>query len=252
MRAQQEGKAFGRIAHYYEVLANAERRLYRESPLLRMVLQLAPGNRVLELACGTGLHALWFAQQGADVTATDLSEAMIAYARQHRPHERIQYLVHDMRTPPHGIWDLAVCLGNSLSLLVTEEDLRQCFARVGERLSPGGLFLFQVLNYGRTGAQQPRHRVEDAMLPEGKLIAVKNLVPVGDYTLLALNFFVEEGGGRFRSTVDTAILRHWTKEGLFTLASENGLAPVHFFGGFNEEVFDASSSPDFIALLRRE
>ncbi|MFO7976971.1 MAG: methyltransferase domain-containing protein [Candidatus Hydrogenedentota bacterium] len=112
MRAQQEGKAFGRIAHYYEVLANAERRLYRESPLLRMVLQLAPGNRVLELACGTGLHALWFAEEGAEVTASDLSEAMIAYARQHRPHERIQYLVHDMRTPPHGIWDLAVCLGS--------------------------------------------------------------------------------------------------------------------------------------------
>lgn len=243
--------SFERVAHFYEVLANAEKRLQRESGLLRGVLQQAPGHRVLDLACGTGVHALWFAREGAEVTATDLSDGMIAYARKQRPHARIDYCVSDMRTPPEGVWDLAVSMGNSLSLLVTEDDLSQVFERVSARLGPGGLFFFQVLNYSRPEAQRPRHRIEEATLPEGRLTAIKNLVPVGEFTLLALNFFVEEGGGRFQSNVDTAVLRHWTKEDLIAVAGESALAPVDFWGGFDGEGFDPSNSADLIALFKK-
>lgn len=38
---------------------------------------VSPGMRVLELNCGTGEDAVWMAQQGAHVVATDLSPAMI-------------------------------------------------------------------------------------------------------------------------------------------------------------------------------
>jgi SAM-dependent methyltransferase len=39
------------------------------------------GNRVLELGCGTGEDALFLAQHGVQVTATDSSETMLAAAR---------------------------------------------------------------------------------------------------------------------------------------------------------------------------
>jgi len=249
--SSEETRPFERVARYYEVLANARKRLERESPLLSEVFERAPGERVLDLACGTGMHAFWFAQQGASVTATDLSEGMIAYARSHRAHERVDYRAGDMRTPPAGTWDLAICMGNSLSLLIAEADLRRVFSRVGERLSRSGLFLFQVLNYGRPDARQPRHRVEDALLPEGKLVAVKNLVPVGNYTLLALNFFVEEEQGRFQSAVDTAVLRHWSQDELIALARESALETEGLYGGFRGEPFETSVSPDLIVLLRK-
>lgn len=243
--------SFERIAQYYEALANAPRRLEREGPFLRETLARAPGNRVLDLACGTGLHALWFAEQHADVTAIDLSAAMIAYARTHRAHERIDYRVCDMRTPPHGTWDLIVSLGNSLCLLEAEDDLRCVFLNVRERLSAEGRFLFQILNYGRSEAQEPRHRIETAALPEGKLTAVKNLVPAGNRTLLALNFFVEDAQSRFESVADTAVLRNWTKDVLLPLAWENALEPAGLFGGFAGEPFEPETSPDLIVLLRK-
>ena len=249
--ASKESGAFERVAAYYEALANARKRLEREGPLLLEVLRRAPGERVLDLACGTGLHALWFAENGATVTATDLSEAMIAYAMRHRPHERLRYLAADMRNPPEGEWDLAICMGNSLSLLNTEQDLRAAFARVRERLSPGGLFLFQILNYARPAAQEPRQRIERRTLPEGNLIAVKNLVPEGEHTLLALNFFVEGEGGRFEASVDTAVLRNWSLETLVDVAGEAGLAEVELFGGFDRAPFDASVSPDLIGLFEK-
>lgn len=41
----------------------------------------SPGQHVLELACGTGEDALWLAQQGVHVTATDGSAEMVSKAR---------------------------------------------------------------------------------------------------------------------------------------------------------------------------
>ena len=41
----------------------------------------APGQHVLELACGTGEDAVWLAQQGVRVTATDGSAEMVAKAK---------------------------------------------------------------------------------------------------------------------------------------------------------------------------
>ncbi len=41
----------------------------------------APGDRVLELGCGTGEDAVWLAQRGVHVTATDASLSMLDIAR---------------------------------------------------------------------------------------------------------------------------------------------------------------------------
>lgn len=50
----------------------------------REVLALArPGSRILELGCGPGLDAVFFAEQGYDVTAIDWSAAMVAEASRH-------------------------------------------------------------------------------------------------------------------------------------------------------------------------
>src|SRR5262245_13038701 len=40
-----------------------------------------PGDRVLELGCGTGEDAIWLARQGVRVSATDVSAEMLAIAR---------------------------------------------------------------------------------------------------------------------------------------------------------------------------
>lgn len=47
----------------------------------RLATAFAPGQHVLELGCGTGEDALWLAQRGVHVTATDASPAMLAETR---------------------------------------------------------------------------------------------------------------------------------------------------------------------------
>jgi malonyl-CoA O-methyltransferase len=53
------------------------------------------GLAVLDLGCGTGRQALRPAAAGADVTAIDVSEGMLARARTKPGAERVRFLVHD-------------------------------------------------------------------------------------------------------------------------------------------------------------
>src|SRR4051812_9922878 len=52
-----------------------------EGPVVRGLLgERVRGAAALDLGCGTGRHAVWLAAQGADVTAVDFSDGMLAEA----------------------------------------------------------------------------------------------------------------------------------------------------------------------------
>jgi SAM-dependent methyltransferase len=55
------------------------------APTLSAAAGVAPGRRVLDVACGTGIVARTAADQGATVTGVDLNEAMLTVARRARP-----------------------------------------------------------------------------------------------------------------------------------------------------------------------
>lgn len=106
---------------------------------------LAPGACVLDLACGRGRHARWFAAQGLDVTGIDISAESIASARLEVPTARFE--VRDMREPfAHERFDGACCLFTSLGYFDTLDDDRKVFAMAAGALKPGGRFVVDFMN----------------------------------------------------------------------------------------------------------
>jgi SAM-dependent methyltransferase len=108
-----------------------------EEPLVAELIGEAAGRSVLDLGCGTGRHALRLASAGADVTAVDFSDGMLAEARRKPGSERIRFVVHDLHDPlpmSDGTFDLVV------SGLVLEHlrDLPAFFAEARRVLRPGG------------------------------------------------------------------------------------------------------------------
>lgn len=241
--------AFDRGAVYYEAFANVTQRLQREGPSLLEHLRRAPGNRVLDMACGTGPHALFFAEHGAKVTAIDFSESMLAYARQHRAHADITYKQGDIRAITGGPYDLALCLGNSLCLLNTKEELNAAFGSVFKALFPGGIFITQTLNYRAPAARQPRHRIERVTVGDENVVAVKSLVPEGHHTLLSLNYFAQTPSG-YETISEAAVLRNWTEEELLAAANPAGFSPMDMYGSYDQKPFDPDVSNDILLVLR--
>lgn len=57
------------------------------------------GLAVADLGCGTGVNAIAMAQAGADVTALDFSQGMLAQARQKRGSNGVRFIEHDLERP---------------------------------------------------------------------------------------------------------------------------------------------------------
>lgn len=76
---QKAAAAFTGQAPVFDDLYNADTIInYKRSRVRRHVLKhLAPGGSILELNCGTGEDATWFAGKGFKVHATDISAGML-------------------------------------------------------------------------------------------------------------------------------------------------------------------------------
>jgi SAM-dependent methyltransferase len=75
--------AWDALAGYWDEQMEAGKTWQRGliAPAVERLLSIAPGERVLELACGNGEFARRLTGLGAEVLATDFSEAMLEHAR---------------------------------------------------------------------------------------------------------------------------------------------------------------------------
>ncbi len=119
---------------------------------------------VVDLGCGSGIWARHLTDAGYNVLGIDYSAPMIALARQSAPQACFQhgsYLKVDL-PPCAAVTSIGECL-NYLFDDATASALGRLFSRVHAALSPGGLFVFDVLEPGqlRRGETVRRHRVGD-------------------------------------------------------------------------------------------
>lgn len=106
--------------------------------MLRKFLRLAPGDRVLDLGCGSGRVMLWNADLGAYHAGIDVSPFFAAQAR-----ERIDLALGDLRRLPFG--DGAFNKAYALDVFehLSREALREVLGEANRVLAPGGrLFVY--------------------------------------------------------------------------------------------------------------
>ncbi|MBN1402636.1 MAG: class I SAM-dependent methyltransferase [Anaerolineae bacterium] len=105
LEPQWSPPAFDAAAGSYDATFTHTRlgRWLREAVRARLASLVAPGQRVLELGCGTGEDAIWLAQRGVRVVATDISAAMLKIARAKAARagldERITFALLDLAAP---------------------------------------------------------------------------------------------------------------------------------------------------------
>ena len=82
---------------------------------------------VLDMACGSGRHAISFAQAGFDVTAIDLSENLLNVAKSNAEKEKVNvdFILSDIRKfNPEKKFDLVLNLFTSLGYFEKDEENR--------------------------------------------------------------------------------------------------------------------------------
>jgi SAM-dependent methyltransferase len=102
------------------------------------------GNRLLDVACGTGKSFIPMLSRGWEVTASDISPAMVELARA-KVGDRVDLSVADMRElPDFGKFDLVWCLDDAVNYLLSVEELARALSGMRRNLGPEGLLTFDV------------------------------------------------------------------------------------------------------------
>lgn len=109
--------------------------------LKRLGLQ---GNRLLDVACGTGKSFIPMLERGWEVTANDVSPAMVELARA-KVGDAADLAVADMRDLPDlGEFDLVWCLDDAVNYLLSGAELERALSGMRRNLGPDGLLMFDV------------------------------------------------------------------------------------------------------------
>lgn len=152
---------------------------------------------ILDLGCGTGIHARMFCDKGYSVHGADLSESMLERAEIQRKgredklfftHSNIQDLDLDIK------FDVVVSLFHVMSYQTTNSDLNKCFEVAKKHLNKGGIFIFDFWYGPAVLTDLPVTRVKRfendhlkvTRIAEPTLIAADNLVKI-DFDLFLEN-----------------------------------------------------------------
>jgi 2-polyprenyl-3-methyl-5-hydroxy-6-metoxy-1,4-benzoquinol methylase len=141
----------------------------------------APGSRLIDLGCGTGLDAIRMARLGHHVTATDWSPQMVKRTADRALQERLTDRVHANTVGAHelqrldeaGRYDGAY---SNLGPLNCVPDLGDVSRECARLLKPGGALVFTVI--GRFCPWEIAHYLRRRRWARATVRFARNVVPV--------------------------------------------------------------------------
>ena len=141
-----------------------------EAEFVIRALDLKPGDRVLDLCCGPGRHAVPLARAGLRVTGLDMSEEYLELARAaaREAGVDVRFVQGDMRDIPfRGEFDAVVNMFTAFGYFDDDADDQRVMSRASAALKPGGKLLLDLLNRDWVAANYVRSESREG--PDGTI-----------------------------------------------------------------------------------
>ena len=105
-----------------------------------------PVKRVLDLGCGNGRHAIYFAREGFDASGIDISATAIDWAKDWAMREGLQidFRVGDITQLPYPDASFDVIVSHGVLDHVPMKDARLAVSEAARIMRPAGLFYFDL------------------------------------------------------------------------------------------------------------
>lgn len=231
---------FGDYARYYDLLYREKDYAAEAAYVLSLVRKSVPHARsILELGCGTGMHAQHLAGSGVFVHGVDCSASMLEQAQVRQQsvsaeiRQRLAFSQGDIRhLQLDKAFDAAISLFHVMSYQVSNQDIQETFSAVRRHVAKKGVFVFDCW-YG------------PAVLSDPPAVRVKRWV---DGTLKVTR--IAEPAlhpGQNRVDVSYTILIHDSATGLLTQFNE--LHQMRYFFKPELEMFASLAGFEIIESL---
>ncbi|HEY9075822.1 MAG TPA: class I SAM-dependent methyltransferase [Anaerolineaceae bacterium] len=248
--------AYDSFSSEYDRFVNWQGRLAFELPFIEKILVAVGGSaaKVLDSACGTGMHAIELARRGYLAAGADLSQGMIAQARSNAAAAGVP--VHFEPAGFGGLepvfgfgaFDSVLCLGNSLPHLLSAEEVRQALQDFSAVLRPGGVLVLQNRNFDALMRSYQRW-MEPQSAKEGEtewiFLRFYDFLPSGliQFNILTLK---RDGIDSWKQRITSTLLRAQMQDDLIAAINGAGFGKIQSFGSLGGEPFDPSASANLV------
>lgn len=179
---------FGNYSRYYNLLYRDKDYQGEVNYIDSLIKKYNPrAKTILDLGCGTGRHDLLLSEKGYALHGVDMSEGMLAVARENAQGKGLEFTLGDVREVRlNKTFDVVVSLFHVMSYQTSNEDLQKAFATAYTHLKPGGVFIFDCWYGPAVLTDRPTVRIkrledeviEVTRLAEPVLHAAENIVDV--------------------------------------------------------------------------
>jgi len=250
------------LSNDYDRFVNWDSRLSFELPFietqLRSISSADQPLRVLDAACGTGMHTLALAKRGYHAAGADYSPAMIARARQNA---LLAGLTVDFQTAGFGAlaekfahFNALLCLGNSLPHVDGAAELALALEDFAAVLRPGGLLLLQNRNFDLVLRRQERWMGPEAAREDDRewlFVRFYDFDPDGRITFNILTL-TRQKEATWQQKIDSTRLYPLRQAELLQALGQAGFGSIASYGSMTGEPFDIQTSGNLVIIAIKE
>lgn len=249
----------GRHAELYDLFYGAKP-YAAEASYVRDLLQRfskQPVRRVLDIACGTGSHAIELERLGHDVVGSDISEDMLIRARDKARGigSKIRFEKQDMRDLDVASkpFDAVLCLFDAIGHVQTTAAIKQTFGAVHRHLRDDGLF---VLEFWHAAAMAGRHdpqRLRKFATERGEILRLsQTAVDLASQCATVEHTIYElRSDGTYRTAVERQVNRFFSLQEMTTLLDDCNFDVLKYYSGYSPDEILSPDAWHIVLVARR-
>ena len=147
-------KRFSQYAQYYDLFYTNKNYSDESAFIHKLIKKYHKKNineiLILDIGCGTGIHALEFLSYGYKVEGSDISSDMIELAQKRalKADKEIIFYNESFQTSNkiNGKYDVVLALFSAINYVLTDEEIATSFGNMHKLLNDDGLLIFDFWN----------------------------------------------------------------------------------------------------------
>jgi ubiquinone/menaquinone biosynthesis C-methylase UbiE len=206
-----------------------------------------PVQRVLDIACGTGSHAIELEKLGYEIVGSDLSEDMLERARQkaRAGSSTIHFERQDMRTldlVAHP-FDAVLCLFDAIGHVQTTAAIKQTFRAVHRHLQDDGLFILEFWHAAAMAGHHDPLRVRRLATERGEILRLSETTVDLALQCATVQHAIYDlrRDGTYETAVERQVNRFFSLQEMSALLDDCRFDVLKYYSGYSP---DENLTPD--------